>query len=149
MSGNAQLAVALHGLTVLTYLGGRVSSSKIAKSINTNPVVVRRVFGKLAESGIVCSSTGKNGGFALAREAGEIRVSEVFKALETRTFTVHSNDRNQACMVSCGIKPALNGLFAEADQVLFQEFEKTSLADFATRVSKLADEEHRAVMTRD
>ena len=54
MNTNQQFAVSVHILTVLAASSGQVVTSEyIAESVDTNPVVIRRVMGHLREHGLV------------------------------------------------------------------------------------------------
>ena len=52
VASNTRFAVALHVLAFLASREGPVKSSLIARSVGTNPVVVRRIIARLAEAGI-------------------------------------------------------------------------------------------------
>ncbi len=139
MPTNTRLAVALHILSGLAYraTSGKsgATSAELAKSVNTNPVVVRRILGELAKAGLVTSTGGRGGGYELARDPARIRLDAVLVAIEPEgLFSVHENPANRACTVSCGIKPALGQLFERADHALRDHLRGTTLADFLRRV---------------
>ena len=72
MAANSQFAVAIHVLTILAKGGDeRVKSDYIAGSVNTNPVVIRRLLSNLQEANIVVSQVGAAGGTSLAKPAIE------------------------------------------------------------------------------
>jgi DNA-binding IscR family transcriptional regulator len=49
MSGNSRFPVAVHVLTALAYRDGEsLSSTRLAESVRTNPVVIRRLLIRLA-----------------------------------------------------------------------------------------------------
>ena len=67
MSTSTRFAVAIHILTNITLCRGQtVRSEDIARSVNTNPTVVRRILGALAEAGLTYSQMGQGGGALLA-----------------------------------------------------------------------------------
>lgn len=67
MNNDTRLAVAIHILALLSFAGSEYRSSDLlARSVNTNPVVVRRLTGRLKKAGIVDVRRGQ-GGTALAR----------------------------------------------------------------------------------
>jgi Rrf2 family protein len=136
MAANTNFAVAVHGLAVLAYTKALTTSDFVASSINTNPVVVRRVLGRLGRAGLVRSTSGKNGGFELARPAAKIRLVDVLHAVDDGAlFRIHNNDENPHCPVSCGIKEVLAEVMDRVDVAVERELSKTSLADVVRAAS--------------
>jgi DNA-binding IscR family transcriptional regulator len=77
---NSRFAVATHVLTSLALAaeddpGARLTSDELAASINTSPVVVRRIIGRLQAAGLVVAQTGRGGGAALAARRARSRCS--------------------------------------------------------------------------
>ena len=69
MKRNSRLSLALHTLSHMAGDPGRVrTSAEIADHAGTNPVVVRRVLGRLREAGLLTSEKGHAGGWRLARD---------------------------------------------------------------------------------
>jgi Rrf2 family protein len=130
MAANTHFAVAVHALSVLAYLGKLTKSDDLAASINTNPVVVRRIMSQLVREDLVNSVPGKNGGFELARPAKKIRLVDVLRAVdEGAVFRIHDNAENPSCPVSCGMKEVLGDVMAGVDTAVDRELSKTSVAD--------------------
>lgn len=68
MKRNSCLSLALHTLSHRAGEPGRVrTSTEIAEHAGTNPVVVRRVLGRLRAAGLLTSERGHAGGWCLAR----------------------------------------------------------------------------------
>lgn len=73
MGSNSRYTVAVHTLLFLKDPGGEwVTSDWIAGSVNTNPVVTRRILRGLQAAGLVEGQKGARGGYRLRRPAGEI-----------------------------------------------------------------------------
>jgi Rrf2 family protein len=136
MTTSSRYAVALHVLVALAHLGQEGSTSEqLATSVNTNPVVVRRILGLLVKAGLVAGKGGRGGGYRLAREPRRIGLDAVLRAVEPAgVFALHENPENKACAVSCGIKAVLGGVFARAESSLQQRLRETSVADLLRRV---------------
>jgi len=136
MTTSSRYAVALHVLVALANLGEQgATSERLSGSVNTNPVVVRRILGMLVEAGIVAGKGGRGGGYHLARDPRRIALDSVLKAVEPEgIFPVHENRENQACKVSCSIKEVLGGVFARAESSLHERLRETSVADLLRRV---------------
>jgi Rrf2 family protein len=130
MAANTNFAVAVHALSVLAHMDDVVKSDLIAESINTNPVVVRRLLSRLVRADLVRSVRGQHGGFALARPAKKIRLIDVLEAIEeNELFRMHENAENPKCGVSCGIKSVLADVMDRVDAAVVRELSKTNLAD--------------------
>jgi len=83
MTTSSRYAVALHVLVALADLGGEGATSELlARSVNTNPVVVRRILGMLVQAGLVAGKGGRGGGYHLAREPKRIPLDAVLRAVE-------------------------------------------------------------------
>lgn len=129
MAANSRLAVAAHIVSVLaSNENGCVTSAEVARSVNTNPVVIRRILAALTRSGIVASEKGKSGGSKLARRPREISLWDLYKALgEERLFAVHRNPRNPRCPISCRMKEALGSAFASAEKAAEDRLKRISV----------------------
>src|SRR5688500_19373399 len=76
-----RFAVAIHILLLLaTEPTGQATSTRLAASVSTNPVVIRRLAGQLARAGLVRIRRGP-GGAQLARPAAEITLADVWRAM--------------------------------------------------------------------
>ncbi len=117
MSANSRFAVAVHVMTLLAWADEEsLKSDYVACSVNTNPVVIRRILCALSRAGLVTSQTGAAGGSRLARPASEITLREVYRAVEPREiFSMHRQRPNQECPVGMNIEGVLEGLLSEVD----------------------------------
>ena len=133
---SCRFAVAVHVLAVLAYKDGEpATSGLLASSVNTNPVVIRRLLLALQEAGFIKTRKGAGFGSRLSRPPGRIRLAEVYRAVETdEPFALHSKEPNQACPVGQCIQDALERVFASAETALERELAKTSLADILQSV---------------
>ena len=128
--------MAVHVLAVLGYKEGEaVTSSLLAGSVNTNPVVIRRLLLLPQTAGFVETRKGAGAGSRLSRAPGRLTLAEVYQAVETdEPFASHTKRPNQACPVGNCIQAALEKVFASAKAALRQELAKTSLADILESV---------------
>jgi len=132
MPSNSRFVVAVHILTLLalTARDKPQNSTFIASSINTNPVVVRRLMAMLVEAGLVAATAGRNGGFQLARCPDEITLADIYRAVEhDELFAWHCQPPNAACPVGANLHGALAGKIDQAKASLESELSKTLLSD--------------------
>lgn len=129
MNVSTRFTVALHVLTLLASSSDEVLTSElIAGSVNTNPVVVRRLLGLLRTAGFVSSQPGNGGGWKLCRDANDITLADVRHAVrEGSPFSMHSQPPNPACPVGRNIQGALSALYAQAEQALDDELGHTTI----------------------
>lgn len=117
MAANSQFSMAVHVLAMLA--GSREENMKsdcIAASVNTNPVVIRRLLGQLNQANLVISQTGANGGTRLARCPNEINLAEVYKAVSCgEVFALRPTTPSKDCPVGRNIEAILCSLQKEID----------------------------------
>lgn len=132
MLSSSRFAVAVHVLGLLSHYGekGPVCSAVIAHSVDTNPVVIRRLMSQLESHGLVNSSTGRSGGFLLARPADEINLSEIYQAVEDeQIFRMHKSGVDSECPLASGIIKKLLPKLAVASQAMTKSLSQTKLSD--------------------
>ncbi len=128
--------MAVHVLTVLAYKeGDPVTSGLLASSVNTNPVVVRRLLLALQEAKLVETRKGMGFGSRLSRSPAKINLAQIFRAVEGQeTFVLPPKKPNQDCPVGHCIQSAIGKVFISARSALEQDLEKTTLADLVATV---------------
>ena len=136
MLSSSRFVVAVHVMSLLAHYGknGPVCSGIIAKSVDTNPVVIRRLMSQLEGSSLVVSTSGRAGGFVLARSAEEISLSEIYQAVEDeQVFRTHRNSQNPNCETAKQIFNALMPRLAEASKAMTHALSRTKLSDVAPK----------------
>lgn len=123
--------MAVHVLAVLAYKeGDRVTSALLAGSVNTNPVIIRRLLLALQRAKLVETCKGAGSGSRLSRSPRRIDLAEVYRAVEdAEPFAIPSRKPNAACPVGKCIRAALARVFASAQSALERDLGKTTLAD--------------------
>lgn len=138
MAANSQFAVAIHVLTILAKAGDeRVKSDLIANSVNTNPVVIRRLLSNLQEANLVISHVGASGGTTLSKPPKDIRLSEVYQSLPCgEVFALHPREPNQDCPVGRNMAAFLCGLQKEIDKSIEEKLHQYTLRDVIEHIEE-------------
>ena len=135
MAANSRLASATQILCVLAYLGDGTTSLAIANSLQTNPVVVRRLLKLLERAGLVELRPGKNGGVGFARSPDDIRLEQVYSAVEagSEVFALRGGG-NPKCPVNRMMPQLLGPVFASANQAVTDVLGQTTIGNLARAV---------------
>lgn len=138
MNVSTRFTVALHILTLLASSPGEALTSEyIAASVNTNPVVIRRLLSLLRKAGWADSKNGKGGGWTLVVSADTITLAKVRKAVkEGSAFAMHSQPPSLACLVGRNIQSALGQVYQRAERKLEEALAQTSIQDVLRSVQK-------------
>lgn len=139
MNNDTRLAVATHILAVLSFAGEDFRTSDLlARSVNTNPVVVRRLLGQLRKAGLIEIRRGA-GGSRLNRRPENITLLDVYRAVvpnpKANPFHLHQNP-NCDCYVGKNIHDALAMPFAKVNMAMRDGLAATTIADIAAFIGK-------------
>lgn len=127
---NSRLAVSVHILSLIaSHPDQAMSSEFIAGSVNTNPVVIRRLTGSLRQAGLLATTAGKSGAM-LTKRPEDITLLMIYRAVESKDnlFSMHEHP-NPACPVGRNIQSTLDNTFMRAQRALEAELEAETLAD--------------------
>jgi len=133
MHTSSRFAVAIHTLVFLAMRDNEndsVTSEMIAASVNTNPVVIRRILGTLRESSIVTSQSGACGGWYLKRKPSAISLRDVYRSLENDPlFAMPRQPGNTHCDIGRHMQSVLDDYFKDAERAAEARLERVSLAE--------------------
>lgn len=134
MTRSSRFATAVHILTLLAAKKDEsVTSDYVASSVNTNPVVIRRLLRKLADAGLVSSCPGGAGGSRLARDPRQITLYDAYSAVESGSlFGEHSQRPNAKCPIGKKIVAALEPRVEAAEAAAAASLRKTTIADLVS-----------------
>ncbi len=106
-----------------------MTSELLAKAMDTNPVVVRRIMAGLREQGYVQSEKGHGGGWTLACDLSKVTLRDIYIALGSPSLLAIGS-RNEApdCLVEQAVNAALNKTFDEAEALLISRLGEVTLA---------------------
>ena len=130
MKRNSRLALAFHSLSHMAGEPDRFwTSAEIAAHAHTNPVVVRRVLGKLTKSGLLHGRKGHSGGWQLAVTPDSISLADIYLALEERAIASDKEAGDLGCSLESALQTKVNGVLQEIEDVLVHRLSETSIAD--------------------
>ncbi len=137
MRESSQFTIMVHVLTLLGKVNGPVSSKFIAGSVNTNPVVIRQIVGRLRDAALVETLSGSAGGSVLSRSPEQITLNEVYQLTKKETFFgLHPNEPSPYCPVGRNIQAVLTGVFEQMDQLVEAALTDITLADVIAQVTQ-------------
>lgn len=138
MTISSRFAVAIHILSLLEInKDGRNTSEFIAGSVNTNPVVIRRITGMLSKAGLVSTSPGVAGA-ALTRPIQNITLLDVYRAVQAEQdglFSIHDNP-NPNCPVGRNIQGTVESVFTTAQNAMEAELAKVTMDQIAGEIAR-------------
>ena len=125
-----------YSIRAVLHMAGRhpvavVSKQEICDAAGITPAFLTKILQPLIRKGIVRSKRGVAGGFALARDPGQITLLDVMRAVdEPLALNVclmegHNCDREAGCPVY--------GLWSEAKEKIEEIFSRESVADLARK----------------
>src|SRR6266481_5423158 len=122
MTANSRMASAVHIMSFVAYAGDEGTTSEaIAKSLQTNPVVVRKILKLLERAELVALRQGRHGGVALRRSASRITLGQIYKAVESENGVFAKRSQvHDRCVVACAMKRRLGPIFNAANDVAYQ-----------------------------
>lgn len=136
MKRDSRLSGVLHVLLHMAQHPGPVTSEVLAKAMETNPVVIRRILGGLREHGYVRSEKGHGGGWTLARDLSAITLLDVYEAIGSPALLAIGNrTESPGCVVEQAVNAALGKSFDEAEAQLRSAFGNVTLAMLNAGVS--------------
>ena len=119
----------LHVLLHMAEQSGPVTSEVLAKAIDTNPVVIRRIMAGLRDQGYVRSEKGHGGGWTLACDLSKVTMRDIYTALGSPVLLAMSNRvETPGCLVEQAVNASLNQAFADAEALLLARLGQVTLA---------------------
>jgi DNA-binding IscR family transcriptional regulator len=123
------LSGVLHVLLHMAERSGPATSEMLAKAMDTNPVVIRRIMAGLRDQGYVRSEKGHGGGWTLACDLSEVTLRDIYAALGSPSLIAMGN-RTEApgCLVEQAVNAALDQTFHDAEALLLSRLGEVTLA---------------------
>ena len=139
MKRDSRLSGVLHVLLHMAEVEAPVTSEAMAKAMQTNPVVIRRIMAGLRDAGFVHSEKGHGGGWTVACDLASTTLRDIYRALGSPELLAMGN-RTEApgCLVEQAVNAALSSAFRDAEALLLDRFGTVTLAglsaDFHARM---------------
>ena len=114
----------------------KVTSDFLAGSINTNPVIIRRILTQLKNAGLITVARG-TGGIEVTKPLEEISFYDVYQAIEPvengDLFHFHEAP-NPKCPVGRNIRGVLGDKLEAVRQHMLADFKKVTIADLLASI---------------
>ncbi|WP_026892396.1 Rrf2 family transcriptional regulator [Lacrimispora aerotolerans] len=139
MKISSRFTVAVHILSLISIQKNVLCTSEwIAGSVNTNPVVIRRIMGMLKKAGMVSVTSG-TGGASLIKNLNAITLLDVYKAVEVveegELFQFQENP-NPDCPVGSNIQGVLELILISAQEAMEQVLKEVTMEELVNHLSK-------------
>lgn len=134
---SSKLSVGIHILTIFGLKPGEALTSEfIACSVNTNPVVIRRLLGALRAAGIVESKTGVGGGWSLLIPPERITLLDILRAVEphSEVFALHRSEPNPECPCGLHIQDVLTSVYDKVQEGMTRQLAGTTIACITAKI---------------
>lgn len=145
MQISSRFTVALHIFTCVDTFKDeyKITSDFLAGSINTNPVIIRKILTQLKNAGLIIVTRG-TGGITPTRALEEISFYDVYLAIEPvengDLFNFHSSP-NLQCPVGRNIHALLDDKLKAIQLAMENEMRKYTIADLRSGMKELLAKE--------
>ena len=140
MQISSRFTIALHILIAVETFQKqyRVSSSLLAKSIQVDPVIIRKILLQLKAAGFILVSRGRGGIFP-AQKADKITLLDIYRSIEpleeNKLFHFHENP-NPQCPVGKNIHNILDDHLISVQKAMEDRLKKIKLSDVLSELNK-------------
>lgn len=146
MPYSVRLATSVHILLAIYYFENKekVTSTFLANSIQTNPVIVRNLLGKLQKAELVKVEAGV-GGAHLTKASQELTFWDIFQAVEDKNKPIFkaNDDTNPNCPVGRVVNSVLQPRIDVVQENFKASLENITLASLITDMdNKIAQNNH-------
>src|SRR3954454_14608051 len=134
---SSKLSVGIHALTIFALKPGEPLTSEFnACSVNTNPVVIRRLLGSLREAGIVESRTGVGGGWSLLVDPERLTLLDILRAVEPQDeiFALHRSEPNPERPCGLHIQGVLTEVYDKVQDVVTRQLAGITIACITRKI---------------
>lgn len=145
MQISSRFTVALHIFTCVDTFKNehKITSDFLADSINTHPVVIRKILSQLKNAGLITVARG-TGGIEPSKPLNEISFYEIYEAIEPiengNLFNFHESP-NPQCPVGRNIHALLDDKLQSIQQAMEYEMKKYTIENIKNEMQVLLSKE--------
>ena len=145
MQISSRFTIALHIFTCVDIFKDdyKITSEFLAGSINTNPVIIRKILSQLKNAGLIMVARG-TGGVEITRPLNEITFYDVYEAIDPvengDLFSFHAGP-NPQCPVGRNIHVLLDDKLKAVQLAMENEMKKYTLDDLKSGMKELLAKE--------
>ncbi|KGP85014.1 Rrf2 family transcriptional regulator [Paenibacillus sp. UMB7766-LJ446] len=133
---SSRFSIAVHTLSLIAVVPNECTGDFIAQSVNTNPVIIRRIMSKLKQARLIEVRPGV-GGASLLKDPADITLLDVYRALEVvedgALFNFHKHP-NPNCPVGSMIEQTLRAELIEAQTAMEQRLNRVTIQQMMDQV---------------
>ncbi|MGE6490389.1 Rrf2 family transcriptional regulator [Exiguobacterium sp. NPDC077395] len=142
MTISSRFSVAIHMLTLVALSPPEVISSDfLARSVNTNPALIRKIMAMLKKAELIQVKPGVAGA-TLTKSLTEISLLEIYQAVAVvepnELFGIHDQP-NPACPVGRNIQATIEPIFITAQSAMERVLEQIMLSDVVKDIEQLTN----------
>jgi DNA-binding IscR family transcriptional regulator len=127
----------LHVLLHMAQKEGPSTSEEMARAMDTNPVVIRRIMAGLRDQGYVRSEKGHGGGWTLDCDLAKVTLRDVYDALGRPSLLALGNrTESPGCLIEQAVNAALDKSFEDAEALLLARLGEVTLATLSADVGR-------------
>lgn len=129
MKRDSRLSGVLHCLLHMAELPGPATSEWLARAMQTNPVVIRRLMAGLRDAGLVASAKGHGGGWVISCPLERITLRDIHEAVGAPALlAVGHREESPGCLVEQAVNAALDDAYRQAEALLLKRLSGITLA---------------------
>jgi Rrf2 family protein len=142
---SCRFAFAVHVMAVLALRKNQCCpSSRLADTVNTNPVVIRRLLVDLQNAGLIRTHRGPHGGALLHQKPEKVSLFQIHAAVGSLDlFGTHPNRPSPYCPVGRRIESVMEHVQKRASLSIERELQRITLADVLRELQMGEVREHK------
>lgn len=119
MRRDSRLSGVLHVLLHMVEKNTPATSGALAKAMDTNPVVIRRILAGLRDHGFVRSEKGHGGGWTLSCDVSKVTLRDIYAALGAPSlFAIGNRTEVPDCVIEQSVNAHLDHALRDAEDLL-------------------------------
>ncbi|OLN32591.1 Rrf2 family transcriptional regulator [Desulfosporosinus metallidurans] len=134
---SSRFSIAVHILTLTAITEKNCTSEYIASSVNTNPVLIRRIIGFLKKAGLI--NVHGTGGTYIQKDISKITLLDVYNAVEVtedhELFNFHKG--NCKCKVGANIESIVGATLNKAQIAMENELRQVTIQNIVKELNKI------------